>query len=187
MKEHSSNLILGLFFVAFSLVVMFVWVPLDTDTGLIERVRRQVTIGDALAPSVAGLFLLAGGLILLLFERNVPRQPTVSLGDLGFIATVIVLLIASMLVMRYAGPALVSLVSALTQSPMEYRLLRDEVPWKYTGYLLGGGIMLAGLISLVEGRTGLRSIAIAVAAVIVLAVLYDVPFDDLLLPPNGDV
>ena len=58
---------LGVFFVAFAVLLVFIWVPLDVDTGYIETVRRQVSIGDALAPTIAGAFLLIGGLGLLLF------------------------------------------------------------------------------------------------------------------------
>lgn len=187
MDEPKSNLVVGLIFVAFSALLVFVWVPLDTDTGLVEKVRRQVVIGDALAPSIAGLFLFVGGALLMLVERNAPRQPALEPRKLGFMGVVVLLLIVSLLLMRYTGPALVGIVSAITQAPLEYRLLRDDFPWKYAGYFLGGGTLLVGLISLVEGRIGLRTIGIATAALIVLIVLYDLPFDDLLLPPNGDV
>lgn len=187
MGASRSNLVLGLLIVAFSLVLLFVWVPLDTETGLIEKVRRQVTIGDALAPTVAGLFLLIGGAILVLFERKSPQQPTVGLSSLGFIGAVALVLIVSLLAMRFAGPALVAIANLASDTPQEYRPLRDAIPWKYTGYLLGGSAMLVGLISLVEGRVRALTVGVAIAAVVVLIILYDLPFDDLLLPPNGDV
>ena len=185
--DSRSNLILGICFAAFALLLIFVWIPLDTDTGLIEKVRRQVTIGDALAPSVAGLFLLLGGLILILFERNAPDQPEVDPVNLGFMAVVFVLLAASFLVMRYGGPALVALVNLMRETPLEYRLLRDSAPWKYIGFFFGGTLMIGGLISLVEGRVTLRAALIGIVAVLAMIAVYDLPFDDLLLPPNGDV
>ena len=50
MSSHSrSNLITGLIFLAFAALVAFVWVPLDVETGLVEKVRRRIMIGDALA------------------------------------------------------------------------------------------------------------------------------------------
>ena len=59
MSSHSrSNLITGLIFLAFAALVAFVWVPLDVETGLVEKVRRRIMIGDSLAPTLAA-FLLA--------------------------------------------------------------------------------------------------------------------------------
>ena len=69
----------------------------------------------------------------------------------------------------------------------EYRLLRDTVPWKYVGFASGGFVIVAGASSVVEGRFS-RSAALAgIVAVLLIIALYDLPFDDLLLPPNGDV
>ena len=70
-----NNTILGLIFLAFALLVATVWIPLDTETGLIEKVRRQTNIGDALAPTVAACFVGIGGVLLLLFERKDQHQP----------------------------------------------------------------------------------------------------------------
>lgn len=190
-----SNPILGLVIVAFALFTVTVWIPLDTDTGLVEEIRRQVTIGDALAPSIAGVFLLLGGAMLILFERKAPDRPVLNIGSLGFIASIVLLLVAGLFVMRFAGPGLVALagpglvalVNLFVDAPMEYRLLRDSIPWKYVGYFSGGTILLTGMISLVEGRLTGRAVLAAVGAVIILIIIYDLPFDDLLLPPNGDV
>ena len=173
--------------VAFALFTVTVWIPLDTDTGLVEEIRRQVTIGDALAPSIAGVFLLLGGAMLILFERKAPDRPVLNIGSLGFIASIVLLLVAGLFVMRFAGPGLVALVNLFVDAPMEYRLLRDSIPWKYVGYFSGGTILLTGMISLVEGRLTGCAVLAAVGAVIILIIIYDLSFDDLLLPPNGDV
>ena len=42
--------LLAIFFTLAALFIIFVWVPMDTGTGLVEKVRRKYTIGDALAP-----------------------------------------------------------------------------------------------------------------------------------------
>jgi hypothetical protein len=183
----SSNLILGLCCVAFAALVLFVWIPLDSASGIVQQVRRHLTIGDGLAPTVAAVFVLIGGLVLVLVERNEPAQPRISGGNIRFIGIVIGILIASLLVMRFAGPVTVYFASFLTGDHLEYRLLRDTWPWKYVGYLLGGTMMIAGLIAQIDGRLTVRSLAISVLAVLVLIAVYDLPFDDLLLPPNGDV
>lgn len=185
--QSRSNLFLGLFFILFSLVLIFVWIPLDTDSGIIEKVRRQVTIGDALAPTIAGVFLLIGGVILVLFERRASEQPDFDRPAFGFFLKVLALLAISMLIMRFAGPAAVAVAGLLTDTPLQYRLLRDTLPWKYVGFFLGGTLMISGLIGLIEGRVTLRTVLIGIGAVVVMIAIYDWPFDDLLLPPNGDV
>lgn len=177
-----SNLILGLTSLVFACVVAFIWVPLDTETGLIEKVRRITAIGDSLAPTVAAFFIGLGG-VLLVLERKAPLQAGLSSANLRFIAVQIAVLVIGVLLMRYAGPFVVSLLGGET----EYRLLRDTAPWKYIGYFLGGTFIVTGLISLTEGRVSGRSFGIAVCVVLVLILIYDLPFDNMLLPPNGDV
>jgi len=184
MTSHSrSNLILGLVFVAFAALVAFVWVPLDVETGLIEKVRRRVVIGDALAPTVAAFFIGMGGLVLILSERKVPDQPRLRMSNLSFICVQLAILVTGFAIMLYAGPIAV----ALSDGEVEYRLLRDTAPWKYIGYSLGGIFIVAGLISQAEGRLTGRSVLIAACVVLALIAIYDLPFENLLLPPNGDV
>ena len=43
------------------------------------------------------------------------------------------------------------------------------------------------MIAFVEEQLSWRAMLIALAAVAGIILLYDVPFDDILLPPNGDV
>ena len=93
----------------------------------------------------------------------------------------------SLVIMRYAGPAVVAIANMLQGGELEYRLLRDTAPWKYIGFFTGGVLMIGGMISLVEGRFRGRTLVAAILAVVAMIVIYDVPFDDLLLPPNGDV
>ena len=187
MNASKGNLILGGVTICFAALVIFVWIPLDTQTGLIEKVRRQVTIGDALAPTIAAGFLLIGGLMLVLSERNAADQPRVSSQDVLFGLALILAVTVSVLVMRYAGPATVGVWNMISGGEAEYRLLRDTAPWKYIGFLLGGTMMITLLVSLVEGRMRAKTLLIAFVAVSVMAAIYDLPFDDLLLPPNGDV
>ena len=186
-RVSRSNLILGLLILAFAVVLLLVWIPLDTQTGIIEKVRRQVTIGDALAPTVAAIFLVLGGGLLVLVERRALNQPELSLQGLGFTARLLAVICIGLVVMRFSGPLVVWVVNALQGSELEYRLLRDTVPWKYIGFFLGGTFMISGVISLVEGRISRKAILAATIAVVVMIIIYDLPFDDLLLPPNGDV
>ncbi len=178
-----SNLFLGLAVLCGALVLLFLWIPFDVDTGLIEKERRRTKIGDALAPTLAGAFLMIGAVGVLLFERKTPAQPALSSANLRFIAVSLGIIVTAFLVMRFTGPAAVW----ITGTEQEYRLLRDTAPWKYHGFLVGGTILVVGLIRQIEGRFSWKTFAIGLGAVIALILIYDVPFDDLLLPPNGDV
>ena len=48
-------------------------------------------------------------------------------------------------------------------------------------------VVFAGLMALVDGRVSWTGVVTGLLAALVLVALYDLPFDDLLLPPNGDV
>ena len=176
-----ANVLLGLLACVGALAVALIWVPMDTNTGLIEKVRRQVTIGDALAPTLAAGFILLGGLLVLLFEpaENARR---LTLKHLQFLSAFLLIVFISFMIMRWSGPVLGALM--LEEG---YRPMRDTVPWKYIGFILGGVVLIAGLIALVEGRVSLRGVFLGLIATVALIIVYDLPFDDLLLPPNGDV
>ncbi len=181
-RTSRANLALGAVAIAFALVVAVVWVPLDTATGLIETVRRRVSIGDALAPTVAAFFVFVGGGLIMLRERHGPPEHAITLANLKFLAILLGTLAISFAVMRWAGPAVATLATE-----DGYRPLRDTVPWKYIGFVLGGSALVTGLIAMVEARLSLRAIVIGLLATLAMLAIYDLPFDDLLLPPNGDV
>ena len=172
-----ANLYLGFVSLVLAFVVILVWVPLDTDTGLIEKVRRRVTIGDALAPTIAACFVALGGGLLVLAERNSADQSGLTTSNLRHVIWVLGLVALALLVMRWAGPLLTE----------DYRLLRATAPWKWLGFGLGGTILVTGLIAAIERRLTLRALVVGIAVTVALIVLFDLPFDDLLLPPNGDV
>ncbi|MEM7257589.1 MAG: hypothetical protein AAF404_09395 [Pseudomonadota bacterium] len=178
-------------------VMLFIWIPLDVETGIIEKVRRQVTLGDAFAPSIAAVIIGLGGLLILL-ERPQGRpelssQTTAASGrslrppgmaDVRHATIVLVLVTISLVLMRYAGPLILKLLEG---SDAQYRLLRDTAPWKYIGFMAGGLWLIISLIVFNERRLRWQHILIALVAVLVLIAFYDFPFEDLLLPPNGDV
>lgn len=177
-----NNLWLGALCAGLALVLIVGVIPFDTETGLVEKVRRRVRIGDALAPTIAAGFILLGGAMLMIFERSAVRQPGICGSTWRFLAALLGVLLIGLVVMRYAGPLAVTF-----QEAGEYRLLRDTYPWKYIGFALGGLGIVAGLIMLVERRFSLRAVVVAVGVVLALIALFDLPFGDLLLPPNGDV
>lgn len=179
-SSAKSDRWLGLFCVGLALLVIFVWVPWDSDSGLVEKVRRKWVIGDALGPTVAGIVIAIGGALTLL--RPAPEAPGLTRRNLIWIAGLLALCALALGVMRYGGPALASL---LTETG--YRPLRNTLPWKYLGYLGGGTLMITGLTSIVLGRFRWRDLLVGAVATLLIALAYDLPFEDLLLPPNGDV
>lgn len=180
-----ANVIIGAIAVGASLALLAVWIPFDTDSGIVERARRRMVIGDALAPTVAAVFICLGGLGLLTVERRADDAAELSAANLIRLAKFLAVLVASFALMRWTGPVAAELLQWGDGAP--YRLLRDTPPWKYLGFGLGGTVLIAGMIALVEGQLRPRTILIAVLAVAAMVAIYDLPFDDLLLPPNGDV
>lgn len=177
-----NNLWLGVLCVGLALVFALWAIPVDTDSGLVEKVRRKFVIGDALAPTVAAGFILLGGAMLMLFERDASEQLGLSAPALRFLVALLGIMTVAMVTMRFAGPLAVDLAGV-----GEYRLLRDTAPWKHIGFVLGGGGMVAALVSLLEWRITARALLVGIGAALMLIAIFDLPFDDLLLPPNGDV
>lgn len=183
----------GIAFAAFALLLLLFWIPGDVETGLIETHRRQVNIGDAMLPSAVGVAMLVVSAALLASswrkltklnpESSSPASPS---QRFRFISLLFGVVIISLLVMNFTGPLSAALTNLFTDSDFSYRQLRDTPPFKYLGFSLGGFLMVFGLISLVEHRLSWRRAGAALLAVAVLIVVYDLPFDDLLLPPNGD-
>ena len=181
MPKMTQDRVLGLVALALGLFIALYWAGADSETGLVERVRGRNNIGDALAPTVAAVLLAVAGLWLVLAPG--PRADvTLGPASWAFLAALAAVLCGALLLMRWGGPALVEALSGA-----DYRPLRDTFPWKYAGFILGGTTMIAGLIWLVERRWRWSRLALALAVSVALALFYDLPFEDLLLPPNGDV
>ena len=177
----NSDLLLGIGALVAGCLILFVWIPLDVETGLIEKVRSRVVIGDAMAPALAAVILIAASLMLTIQSFRTHGEMEFTRNSLKYVGLVLAIMGLSLMVMRWAGP----LAAFLGKS--DYRSLRDTVPWKYFGYFLGGSTMVFGLISMMEGRLRWRILIISLLAVLILMLIYDLPFKNLLLPPNGDV
>lgn len=181
MRSLHSDTVLAAILLAFAATLLLFWLPGGTDTGLYEIRRGKFTIGDALAPAFAGTVMAVAGL-LLLFGPKAHDAPKLDTGHVKFLSAMIAIVLAGMVLMRWTGPA-----ATMLFADDDYRLLRDTVPWKYLGFASGGFVIVAGASAVVEGRFS-RSAALAgIVAVLLIIALYDLPFDDLLLPPNGDV
>ena len=179
-----------------SVVTLAIWIPRDVETGIVETFRRSRMIGDAMLPSMLALAAIAVS-VLLIFGAVVESwrsdgRVSPSAGDgltadnFRFLAFLLVALGVCLLLMYSLGPFLVAIGKAFGADAESYRHVRATRPWKYVGYMISGPLLVFALISFIEHAVRWRNLAIAIGAALVIAFLYDVPFDNLLLPPNGD-
>jgi hypothetical protein len=192
MQTRHWNLGLALFLIVASLLTLLVWIPNDIESGILIEERRSIDVGDALAPTAAAIAVLITSIALLLGSLiakpdAISDEPEVGISrsNLVSISTIALLLVAGLQLMVWAGPLTVKVLQASGMNLPEYRLLTDTIPYKYIGFAIGGFTLVCGLISWIEGRIAWRAVVTAIAAVTALVVIYDVPFDALLLPPNG--
>ncbi|RCK42446.1 hypothetical protein TH25_22795 [Thalassospira profundimaris] len=183
----NTDVMLGLGVVLLALLAIFIWVPDDTATGLIVKLRGRVSIGDALAPTAAFVLMVVAGVLIAFEGHGKDDVPHLSLANLRFVGLFAALFLVSVILMRWTGPALVGLVHLLGSTDASYRDLRDTVPWKYAGFVTGGTFLVTMLMSLIERRLSWRALLVGLAVTALLILIFDVPFSDLLLPPNGDV
>lgn len=158
---------------------LWLWIPADVDSGLFEKVRRRMVIGDALAPTLA--FVIIG---LASFGMLFSRREETELPKINWLFQTILLsaLVLSFLLMRYLGPWFTDLVSADS-----YRNLRDTAPWNLISFTVGGTLLIFVLASLTDHSPSWKRLVVCFVLVLVITLLYDFSFDSLLLPPNGDV
>ena len=168
-------------FLVFAIVVLGVWIPNDVETGLLEKMRRHWVIGDSLAPTLAAGFVSVGAALILLFEKRDEAQFTMEAAQFVFFLKLVIVILVALSVMRQLGPILINAYAAIAGLDLEYRLLRDVIGIKHIGFLIGG------MIAVVERRLSRRALLIGLIWSLVLILVYDIPFEDLLLPPNGDV
>ena len=193
MRSVHWNLALGLIFTAFALLTLLVWIPNDIETGIVEKVRRRVEVGDAMFPVVVATALLVVSALLAVTSAWDMRRGEaedndgrLTLANGRHLIWLIAVVAISLALMVWTGPVVVAAFNAVGADLGSYRELRDTAPYKYLGFVLGGLFLVVGLISAIEGRPGLKAAITAAGTVAALILLYDLPFDDLLLPPNGD-
>ncbi len=188
MQQDRWTLALAALFVLAAVLTLAVWIPNDIETGLIERFRREVMIGDALAPTGAAVGVLIAALALgaTSWFRPDPFDDTPDRQSIAFLLRMAVVLVLGLVLMVFTGPVVVESINGLGGEIGTYRQLRDTVPYKYLGFAAGGFVLVFGAIRVVENRFSMAAAGVAIGAVVVLGFIYDVPFDNLLLPPNGD-
>ena len=173
--------LLGLVAMALALGALIAWVPYDVESGVLEKLRRQVRIGDMMFPVVSLCVVMLGGIATLVAPQS--DSARLRRANLHFVGRLVLVLALALFAMRGVGPIVVHSLGG----GESYRVLRDEPPWKYIGFLVGGTALVAGLMALIEGRLSLRGFVTGLCCSLCLIAIYDLPFEDLLLPPNGDV
>jgi hypothetical protein len=182
---------LAIFFSLASLLTLFVWIPLDIETGVIETFRRRVTIGDAMAPTIMAVAILVVSVVMgilavfQLAENSSDVKEDLDKQSFVFLARLVIVVSIGLVLMVYLGPMVVDLINALGGEIGSYRNLRATYPYKLIGYVFGGFVLIFGIISVVENRFSMNGALVSIIAVVVITMLYEVPFDNLLLPPNG--
>lgn len=185
---------IGIFFLCFAVLALGVWIPRDVETGIVEVFRRSRTVGDAMAPAFAAIGIAITSLVLIASAYLPSAAPPDNHMDRGrltgangrYLAVLVSLLVVTLAIMYWTGPALVKLASLTGAEVGSYREVRGTSPWKYSGYFLGGTLLIFGLVSFVQQKASWNTFFIAAVITIVLMMLYDLPFDSLVLPPNGD-
>ena len=186
MRAHQDG-VLGAVCVIAAMLLIFVWIPQDVESGVIEKVRSRKEIGDAMAPLMAACLLLFSGILLIVTTLKTQSSSFLSSGNLLYTLALSTGAVMIFVIMRWSGPVAVFTLSHLGVDVEDYRLLRDTPPWKYIGFVLGGTITICALIGFVERRLSWQHLLIGFCASLSIALLYDLPFDNLLPPPNGDV
>ena len=182
---------LAIFFSLASLLTLFVWIPLDIETGVIETFRRRVTIGDAMAPTIMAVAILVVSVVMgilavfQLAENSSDVKEDIDKQSFVFLARLVIVVSIGLILMVYLGPMVVDLINTLGGEIGSYRNLRATYPYKLIGYVFGGFVLIFGIISVVENRFSMNGALVSIIAVVVITMLYEVPFDNLLLPPNG--
>jgi hypothetical protein len=191
MKNERWTIGLAVFFIITSALTLFVWIPIDIETGVVETFRRRVNIGDAMAPTVVAaailvVSILMGVMALIRPSPNLMVKEGLDKQSFNFLSRMIIPLGLGLSLMLYAGPLVVDFINTMGGEISTYRQLKDTFPYKFIGYSLGGFVLVFGLVRLIENRSSLSAAWAAIIAVLLLTLLYEVPFDNLLLPPNGD-
>ena len=186
LQNISSNRLLGIIALLIAVASLGLWIPFDSETALVETVRRRLVIRDSLAPTVA--MLLVAGAALSLIRHSQDGAPFSNDGKWHFVFGFFLLVfILSLGLMRYLGPHLISVYAMITDTDVSYRNLRNIWPLKYVGFVCGGTVLLCSFSHFMDRSLTRKRATLFVAISIAIALFFDLPFEDILLPPNGDV
>jgi hypothetical protein len=191
MLRRQTELAIASFFLIAGLLSVFIWIPNDSETWMIETFRRQTTMGDAFVPMIcASLITICAAihLVLTLHRKDLhdTEGPVFDGHTAAFMLQFLLILAVSIALMYWTGPLLVKLFAQADASDITYRQMRGTYPYKIAGFVLGGFTLVFAVTTLIEGRMKWLRILSSLIAVAVLLLIFDYPFDSIILPPNGD-
>ena len=177
-----------------ALLALLVWFPNDITGGFVEtNFVGKIEPGDAFFPVLlAGTILVLSGFHFLraMFSRgardSAARSGRLTRENLRFLVLFHIIVIAGLAVMYWLGPLTVSLANLAGITDLSYRQLVDTVPYKYVGYVAGGFLMTASLITWTEGGLQRRSLFTVLAVIAASILVFDVLLNNVQLPPNAD-
>ena len=192
MLGRTAEIAIAMLFIGLGLITVFIWLPFDSETAMIETFRRQTTMGDAFVPTVAGAFIVICAAIHLILnvrrsDTSDTERPAIDESDLAFLLQLSGITAVSLAIMFWAGPLAVALFSADDGGEaITYRQMRGTYPFKLVCFVLGGFTMVFFITALIEGRARMARVVSSILFVVVLIAIFDMPLDTVLLPPNGD-
>lgn len=194
-RGGSWNLWIGLGILVFAVLCLSVWFPRDIGSGFLQKNLTGRTVpGDGFFP-VLLVGLMVPLAVLLVLSQIRPRRGGageavghIGLGNLGFLAQVVVLTGVSLVVMNGTGPVLVALTNVLGLTAFSgYRAAFATFPFNISGFLAGGTLLTCGFIRITCHGLSPRHVLAAVAVVVGLILLFDGLLHNIQLPPNADL
>ncbi|SCZ62179.1 hypothetical protein SAMN04488118_104346 [Epibacterium ulvae] len=191
MLARKPDLVFAALCLIFALVCVLFWLPRDTETAMIEVFRRQISMGDAFVPIVAGTLMgicAAIHLVMTALRKDLydTESAPVDSAAMAFLIQLTLVVALSLAVMFWAGPLAVELFVVSGSEDITYRQMRATYPYKLIGFVLGGFALVFGLSALIEGQIRASRAILALITVAILVAIFDLPLDSVLLPPNGD-
>ena len=192
MLGRQAEIAISLIFLILGLIAVFVWVPMDSETGMTDTFRRQTNIGDAFMPMIsAGVMVICAFAQLVVNFRRKGADDTenraIDGSAFAFLVQFAGITTLSLVLMYWAGPIAVQLFGpGEGADALTYRQLRSTYPFKLVGFALGGFSLIFFMTSLIEGSFKRTRVISSLIAVLVLIAVFDLPLDNVLLPPNGD-
>jgi len=174
-----------------ALLALTVWFPNDIKGGFIDLNQMgKPEPGDAFFPIIlAGILIVLSTAQLLgaVFGRK-PQAPSgrVTVENLRFLFQFYIIVLIGLTVMYWMGPLVVETLRSMGFIDQTYRQLVDTRPYKYLGYVTGGFIISAGLITWAEGKVRARALSSVVIVQALLILILDVSLRNIQLPPNAD-
>jgi hypothetical protein len=177
---------LGAGAIAVALALWLIIIPAGAPGEMIEVVRRRARIGDAAMPALAALFIAFGGLVLVFERGGTPILRAVPVWPALFAAVIAVASLAFL----HVGDGIVAVARMVWPDLSDFRSLRMTLPWAWVPFIIGGALLIAPLVIASErlpARRGLAAFGFGAAVALAVAAFLTLPFEDVLIPPQGDL